>query len=537
MDQQPLENLQARNPALITRVLYALGAFSVIPVTVIGSSSWIGLATGAQLVGQPAVTVFLLTCAAIVFRIYQVLRYPRALDSWPSGWVAKGFRGLAIVAMLVGGFAGVGLFLIGPITYALMKTPGDNGIGFFVVGLYLVFIASVGWKGCVVYEITRLAGRPPKGMRPPSSFRWKQDTVVALVLVIVCVGAPAFQRLTAPPRCEGNRIACVSTTQADIKRMVALPLETPVHFESSVKSIDLQKHSGNQVKWLLSESPAVSLKATGYPPTTDVNATIRIKVDAMKLQDGVVMHLLVWEGSQQVARFTTTFGPGSKLEQDAQGEIHITTEVPSNIDSMIKGTWEDEQGRRYMLDQIYLLLRQAIGTEEEVRESALRLVRSARVTSQVEGDTGTAGAKAGFEFVPISARCADLVTLHRDGRVRSASLNDLGAQMRQVHFMRSPDAPPANLHSNEQVFCEGGRISIVSYSTANPLFSLRRYSEDGKLLRFVQSPLPAPKEGFDFIDLATLRESAKAITFDRIGAQIKNGQQRFIKRETFEISL
>ena len=83
-------------------------------------------------------------------------------------------------------------------------------------------LSSRCWMGCVVYELTRLAGRPPTGIRPPSSFRWKQDTVVALVLVVVCVGGPAFRRLTAPLRCAGIRIACVSTTQADIERMLLL---------------------------------------------------------------------------------------------------------------------------------------------------------------------------------------------------------------------------------------------------------------------------------------------------------------------------
>src|ERR1700753_1358780 len=104
-----------------------------------------------------------------------------------------------------------------------------------------------------------------------------------------------------------------------------------------------------------------------------------------------------------------------------------------------------------MLDQIYLLIRQAIGTEEEVRESALRLVRGARVTSQIEGDAGGSGTKAHFDSEQIEGACAALVTLQRPGRMRSASANDLGALMSEVHFTRSPDAPPANLHMIEHV--------------------------------------------------------------------------------------
>ena len=487
---------------------------------------------------QVGLTIFLLIGAAILFRVYQVLRYPRALETWPSGWVAKGFRGLAFVAMLVGGLAGIGLFMISPITYALMKSPGDNGIGFFVVGLSLVFVANVGWKGCVVYEIARLAGRASKTAPPSSSFHWKQDAIVAVVLIVVCVGGPAFQKANEPPRCQGIRIACVSTTQAEVKRMVALPLDTQVHFESSVKAIDLQHHLGGRVKWVLSEDPAVSLKASGYAPTTDIDATVRVKVDVADSPDGVVMHLLVSEGLDQTARFTTTFARASKLERDEDGAVHIAIEAPSNMDTMIRGVQEDERGQQHMVDQIYVLLRQAIGTEQEALENTVRLVRTARITSEVEGVAGGASAKSRWSSAPIDVRCAGLVTVNRPGRARSASLDDLGWPMPELRFTRSTAAPPhTNIHSIDRIMCEGGNILILSYSTANPLFSLRRYSEDGKLLRFVQSSLPAPRQGYDFIDLATLRESANAITFDRVGARYEGGRERFVRRESFEIPL
>jgi hypothetical protein len=523
---------QPRNPPLVTRLLYALGAFSLIPATLVGSSSWIGLATGGTFVGQFGVTTLLLMGAAILFRVYQILRYPRALEIWPSGWVAKSFRGLALGAMLVGGLAGIGLFMIRPITSAVMQNPGGDGIGFFVVGLYLVIIAGAGWKGCVVYEIARLARRPSKSVRPPSPFRWKQDVIVAAVLVAVCVGLPAFQRVTAPPRCEGIRIACVATIQADVTRMIARPLGTPVQFESSVKQIDLRSGS----KWALSENPGVSLKASGYPPTIDANATVRVKVDAAESPDGVLMHLLVYEGSQQTARFTIAFARGSKLERDAQGATHVAIEAPSNIDSMIT-VYHDGRSSSYMVDQIYVLLRQAIGTEQEARENSMRLLRTARTTSQIEGDVEGASAKARWSSDAFDARCAGLVAVNSGGAVRSTSVANLGAPTREVRFTRSQGAvfPETNMDVDDRVICEGGNVLILSYRTANPLFSLRRYSEDGKLLRFVQSQLPKPKEGYDFIDIGTLRETANAITFDRVRAQFRHGKETFVRRESFEV--
>jgi len=531
--------LQPRNPSLLTRLIYAGGALSVLPVTLVGSSGWVGLATGGMLIGQVGATLFLLIGAAILFRVYQVLRYPRALETRPAGWVAKGFRGLALVTMLVGGLAGIGLFMIRPITYALMKNPGENGIGFFVIGLSLAVVASAGWKGCVVYEIARLAGRAPKTTPHDSPYQWKQDAIVAVVLVAICVGVPAFQKATQPPRCEGIRIACVSVTQSEVKRMIALPLDTKVHFESSVKAIDLQDRSLGRVKWVLSENPAVSLRTSGYIPTSDIDTNVRVKIDVADSPNGVVMHLLVSEGSEQTARFTTTFSRGSKLERDEDGAVHIAIEAPSNIDTMIRGTYQDEHGQQYMVDQIYVQLRRAIGTEQEARENTLRLLRTARIRSEIEGVTKVAAAKSGSSSDNIDVRCADLVTVHRPGRARSDSPNDLGWPMPELRFTRSAAAPPpTNIHGFDRVICEGGNILIVSYSTVNPVFSLRRYSEDGKLLRFVQSPLPAPRrEGYDFIDLTTLRESANAITFDRVGARYEGGKERFLRRESFEIPL
>src|SRR5207253_5633203 len=122
---------------------------------------------------------------------------------------------------------------------------------------------------------------------------------------------------------QGIRIACVSVTQAEVKRMVALPLDTQVHFESSVKAIDLQPHLRGRVKWVLSEYPAVSLQASGYRPTSDIDTNVRVKIDVADSPEGVLMHLLVSEGSEQTARFTTTFSRGSKLERDNGGAVHV----------------------------------------------------------------------------------------------------------------------------------------------------------------------------------------------------------------------
>jgi hypothetical protein len=97
--------------------------------------------------------------------------------------------------------------------------------------------------------------------------------------------------------------------------------------------------------------------------------------------------------------------------------------------------------------------------------------------------------------------------------------------------------PHTNIYSGDHVICENGSVLILSYGGANSLFALRRSAQDGALRRFVESPLPPTNEDWGFIDIATVRESASAIIFDRVGVQFKDGEDRFMRRESFEIPL
>jgi hypothetical protein len=178
---------EIRRAGIATRILYCAGLFSLLPGFLAANSGWVGIALGGSLGGVGSGAVLPVLAAAIVFRIYQVLRYPFALDARVSNKLVATFRVLSCIAMLIGGAAGIGLLFVRPLALLLFNTPGDSGVAFFVTGMFLTLAAPAGWQGCLVFEITRWIGKPPSDP-PRPVFRWKQDAIVASLLVVMFVG-------------------------------------------------------------------------------------------------------------------------------------------------------------------------------------------------------------------------------------------------------------------------------------------------------------------------------------------------------------
>ena len=250
------------------RLLYSIALFSFLPATLLGSSGWVGLTLGRAGGGGDSRFVFLLIAAAMVFRIYQVLRYRHALDAYVSDKFVGTLRALCIAVMLVGGLAGLAIFFIRPLALFIFKTPGDSGVAFYVVGVYLALIAPVGWKSCLAFEVVRWIGNAQhSGPRPESPYRWKQDGIVAAVLVTLFLGG-AFLRLSSIKEdlahaCKQDRIACVASVDEELPRMVSLPMGSSVRLVSNIDSIRMQMHSGDDVKWEIVEGVANSLQGFG----------------------------------------------------------------------------------------------------------------------------------------------------------------------------------------------------------------------------------------------------------------------------------
>jgi hypothetical protein len=531
---------QLQRAGFATRIVYSAGLFSLLPGTLVVNSGWIGLAMGGSLAAAGSMTAILVLAAGAVFRIYQVMRYPHALDAYvPNKFVAT-LRVLAYIAMLVGGVAGIGLFLVRPLALLIFKAPGEAGIAYFVTAVYLAVGTSLGWKGCLAFEISRWFGRRPQDAPQRPAFRWKQDVVVAGLLVALFVGAPHLRRATAPTPCGQNRIACVAKLESHIKRMVAAPLDTPVYLESAINSVRMQVRSGSSVRWEVTESPYTSLQAAGYPPSTDSGLRVRVKLDVRESNEGVLVGLYVSDADEETARFVISFPRGSRLEHDASGKLNVIAELPVTSDSLRKGSWRDDRGDDHTIDQLFVLLRQAIGTEVEAKEHNLQIVSTAVLTAHADHVDGNRSIEEIRLGDYLEKQCHDRVTRTRGAGVRSYADADRGWEL--MHLQFNAASTRIYVHSTDDVVCLDETTWIVHQVPMEPFIILRRYAADGTLLRFVQSPLPAmvASERFAFVDAASVRETGDSIWFDRI--EVARGKRigdpyKVIGLDTFRIPL
>ena len=138
--------------------LYCLTlAAMIFPVGLSGGSGWIGMATGGGLLGGVPFLPLLLVGWA-VYRIVQVVRSPNALDVYVSGDFVKLLRGMGILLMIVGSSAALLIVFIRPLTLAIFGRPGDGGVAYFVVGVFLYVISLAGWLGIILFEASRSTG-------------------------------------------------------------------------------------------------------------------------------------------------------------------------------------------------------------------------------------------------------------------------------------------------------------------------------------------------------------------------------------------
>lgn len=141
----------------IFKITYCLALIGIILTGVIASSGWIGLAFGGGLFRAgliiPDILILLIGC-----RIVIVAFNPTALDIYSHGRFAKVARSIGVFLIYVGVLAMIGMFFVKPITLLIFNSAGDGGVGYFVVGIYLILIACLAIPGIICFEITRLVG-------------------------------------------------------------------------------------------------------------------------------------------------------------------------------------------------------------------------------------------------------------------------------------------------------------------------------------------------------------------------------------------
>lgn len=536
---------ELRSASLATRLLYCLALFSFLPATLLGASGWIGLSLGRTGRGLAGLFVLLLIAAAVAFRIYQVLRYRRALDAFVSNKIVATLRALCIMVMLIGGLAGLAIFFIRPLALLIFKTPGDSGVAFYVVGMYLVFVAPFGWKGSLAFEVTRWIGRAQQvGQRPESPYRWKQDGIVAAVLVMLFFGGAFLQSTSikadlAHACKETDRIACVAKVDEKLPRTVSLPMASPVRLVSNINSIRMQMHNGADVKWEVVEGVANSLKVSGYKPSNDESLPVAVSVQATDLGTGVRLEVRVTENGDEVSRLTAVFSSGARLEKDSRGRLNLLAPLPPRSDGMTKGVWRDDVGDDQTIDQLYVFFRRAIGTEVEARESRARIAGAPQSVKRAGG---------GGVLPEPSRQVGDLAC---DGRLKKIVSKDVrsyaGAtrawEMMELHFVGNDSPLPITyVNRGDDIVCDPHAIWIVHSVPIEPQFSIKRFSSEGTLERFVEGTLPivASDGVFGRIDEKSLREENGAVWFDRLEVKLKvdrDIQRTVLAREMFKVQV
>jgi hypothetical protein len=92
------------------------------------------------------------------YRIFSVAKDKNLLNCPVLSGVPRVMRVLGILAMVLGAIAALAWPFIKPIALAIFGKPGDSGVAFYVVGVYLAIAKGFAPLGVVLFEASRLMG-------------------------------------------------------------------------------------------------------------------------------------------------------------------------------------------------------------------------------------------------------------------------------------------------------------------------------------------------------------------------------------------
>ena len=136
----------------VAYVIVVLAA--VIPIG-LASSGWVALATGHGGAAIPYIGPIMFLVLGI-YRVVTVFRNPQALYSYPVKGFANVLRKIGVFALYVGALVGIMNLISRPLMAALITHRSENGIEFFVVGVYLAMLSGIGFLGIITFELSRL---------------------------------------------------------------------------------------------------------------------------------------------------------------------------------------------------------------------------------------------------------------------------------------------------------------------------------------------------------------------------------------------
>lgn len=475
-----------------TRAIYCLALAGLILGMLGQATSWVGMVFGGGVIGYLGPTAFLGISALAVYRIYRVVRYPRALDARPPDLAARVLRGLGLAIMVVGAVGASATIVRWP---ALLF---GGGIAFFVVGIFATLAASLGWIGCLLFDAGRHLGNRVPAAHERTRRQRVQDWSVLGGLVLLAITVPWMFKQFEVRHCRGLA-HCAAAIEDFLKRPVAVPWGEPVALEANIEAIEYRQTHGED--WTAVERPAHSLRKAGHPSAAAATP-VKVSVQASSQDKGVVVVLTVTERDEESARFSMRFREGARLVT-VDGKRRLVVELRRGVWPAIPG---DRSGQGSVLDALYTQMRQAIGTPREVE--VIRARRDVRATLIGKSPLDPTWQRP----ETMLANCEGVLKI-----VTGSGENDprSGNPLSEARLVARTESPlTLLLHHNDRGTCHSGTVWLAEPSPDRSL-QLRQYGLDGTLRKSLRVSLPPRDEQAElgYFDPREVRERDGAIEF------------------------
>jgi hypothetical protein len=506
-------------PSWITRLLYVVALLGFV-VSSMAQSGWVGLATGGSVLSMIGPMVFTGVTALALYRGYTVLRYRNAIAArrpYLIGWLVR-YAGWLV--MLVAALGSLAIVFRGPLTLMLFKTPGENGIAFFVVGLYAVMAAGAALPGVLIFELSRLIGRRPRPkIAPRSPSQRKQDWVLLAVLVAVGLALPGALKKVKGEPCFGSYGGCLSKTTGSVIALALAPLDAPIALESNLDWIEYRLQGPKPVS--LFEEPAFALLQTGHPVAAAGSAApIKVKVQAAGGSEGPVLDVAVIDGGRKVAEFHSQFSSRASIETAPGGKVRIAADVPAgSMSPMFEA--RKVNGRNMLVDQIYRDIRVALGTEREVAEANRRVYLTAATegSSPLPHDT---------ELEDRKMKECDGITKGSLGKAERQKRPGIESFMPEVRFVQSEGGSATTFtEDGDRMSCHDEAVWLARTGEDRSHVVVRKYDVTGRLQGHWQVRVPEPKskDEHPVMDPKSLHDADGELRF-RLIMIVKPGELR-----------
>lgn len=138
-----------------TKIVYCLSLFAII--FPFGTSGWVTLTMGMPFLGALSLAPLLFVFVLGAPRILRIIREPGILDIYVYSPLQKLLTKASAFLLYIGAISLVLRFLVPVITRATIGA-GDNGIGYYVVGMGVALLGTAGPIALILFEYARILG-------------------------------------------------------------------------------------------------------------------------------------------------------------------------------------------------------------------------------------------------------------------------------------------------------------------------------------------------------------------------------------------